>query len=145
MLWTFCFSFIGWWDASFRQAEVTSGELLFQLSMFKLLWAKPIRSCHKFILLSPKKLPWCHIRINLLQVQREFCECFPRRILCLQTIIACMIIFTYNMTFKYLPIYLFFYACIMLGFILVRMYQRLVRIWRKLLDLFSEIVMSVWI
>lgn len=63
--------------------------------MFKLLRAKSIRPCYEFILLSTKQLPWCHIRINLLQVQREFCECFPRRIICLQTIIACTVIFAY--------------------------------------------------
>jgi hypothetical protein len=90
-----CFWFLGWWDATFRETEVTSRELLLQLSMFKLLRAKSIRPCYEFILLSTKQLPWCYIRINLLQVQREFCECFPRRILCLQTIIACMVIFVY--------------------------------------------------
>jgi hypothetical protein len=90
-----CFWFLGWWDATFRETGVTSRELLLQLSMFKLLRAKSVRPCYEFILLSTKQLPWCHIRINLLQVQREFCECFPWRIICLQTIIACTVIFAY--------------------------------------------------
>lgn len=88
-----CFWFLGWRDAYFRETEVTSRELLLQLSMFKLFRAKPIRPCYEFILLSTKQLPWCHIGINLLQVQREFRECFPWRILCLQTIIARTVIF----------------------------------------------------
>lgn len=88
-----CFWFLGRRDATFRETEVTSRKLLLHLSMFKLLRTKSIRPCYEFILLSTKPLPWCHIGINLLQIQREFCECFPRRILCLQTIIACTVIF----------------------------------------------------
>jgi hypothetical protein len=50
--------------------------------------------------------------------------------------------FHIQMVFKYPPNYLIVMDEIMLSFFF-RMYQRLVRIWRKSLDLFLEIVVPV--